>query len=93
MPCFSFRELNGNNLLFEKGNFEMKKRVLSIMLALCLCMSLLPVTAMARLVPAHTNHCVCGGSVTTGEHGHTCNTVTEWQPLDLSDTDTWINGY
>ena len=59
----------------------MKKRILSVILALCLCVSLLPVTAGAvEVEPAHTDHCVCGGSVATGGHTHdeSAPTWTAW---------------
>ena len=61
----------------------MKKRVLSVILALCMCMSLLPTTAGAT-EPAHTDHCVCGGSVTMDGHSHD-NPVPTWTAWDKTD--------
>ena len=61
----------------------MKKRFLSVMLALCMCLSLLPTAAFAK-GETHTDHCVCGdGTCNVGEHSH--STLSEWKKLSLDD--------
>lgn len=47
----------------------MKKRCLSFLLSLCLCLSLLPTAALAA-EGTHSDHCVCGNS-STAVNGHT----------------------
>ena len=54
----------------------MKKRLLSILLAICLLMGLLPTVALAA--NAHT-HCACGGSINAGSHtSHSNVTYQAW---------------
>ena len=38
----------------------MKKRILSCLMALALCLTLLPATALAADAEPHTTHCLCG---------------------------------
>ena len=54
----------------------MKKRLLSILLAICLLMGLLPAAALAA---NEHSHCVCGGSVNAGSHtSHSNVTYKPW---------------
>ena len=65
----------------------MKKRVLSLFMALALCFSMLPTAALAEEAGAapyggdtgtHTDHCVCGKDSGTTVNGHTHSTNTAW---------------
>ena len=54
----------------------MKKRILSILMMCCMALTLLPTAAFAAV--AHT-HCICGGSVTAGNHAsHTDVSYQAW---------------
>lgn len=74
--------------------FFMKKRILSVFLALALCLSLSPTAALAdgstAMTPEggseHVNHCICGASHSS-IGGHTAEAViTEWTAVsELSD--------
>jgi len=63
----------------------MKKRVLSMLMALVMLITMLPTTALA----SHS-HCVCGGSVTVG--GHTHENITSWVAWDGTDKDNVTQG-
>ncbi|MBU5433266.1 S-layer homology domain-containing protein [Intestinimonas sp. MSJ-38] len=69
----------------------MKKRVLSLFMALTLCFSMLPTAALAEEAGAapgggevgtHTAHCVCGKDSSTMVNGHTHSTNTAWEATD-----------
>lgn len=46
----------------------MKKRLLSVLLLVCMVLTLLPTAAFAEDVQAEHTHCFCGGSVNAGDH-------------------------
>ena len=63
----------------------MKKRILSILLAICIGIGLMPTAAFADADPGiaaqavHYTHCICGGNVTTGDHtSHSDADYTAW---------------
>ena len=57
----------------------MKKRLLSVLLLVCMVLTLLPTAAFAEDVQAEHTHCFCGGSVNAGDHtSHSNVTYTAW---------------
>lgn len=82
----------------------MKKRILSAMMALCLCLSVLPAaadgdggTGESTGVAGHTGHCVCGAThVSVGDH-KTESVISEWTGVststDLTEITTSGNYY
>jgi len=62
----------------------MKKRVLSVLLAIVMVVGLFPVTAGA--LPAPHSHCVCGGGISVGGHTHD-STAPTWIAWDGTDAD------
>lgn len=67
----------------------MKKRILSLLTALCLCLSLLPTTAWAATGGEHSGHCICGAEHSDiGDHTSE-NVITEWTAVSGQDS---ING-
>ena len=69
----------------------MKKRILSIVLSIVMLVSLLPTTALALETPSHTDHCVCGGSVTAGDHTHDAAAST-WKAWNGEDAKPFAAG-
>ena len=69
----------------------MKKRILSIVLSIVMLVSLLPTTALALETPSHTDHCVCGGSVTAGDHTHDAAAST-WKAWNGEDASAFTGG-
>ena len=63
----------------------MKKKLISLLLALVLVVGVLPTTAFAADdTQTHENHCVCGGTLegmAAEVHAESCNVVEEWTAL------------
>ena len=62
----------------------MKKRILSCLMALALCLTLLPTAALAAEEDTHT-HCICGKSGCT-EAGHVEIAFSKWLTSDMEQT-------
>lgn len=67
----------------------MKKRILSILLTVCMVICLVPTQAFADVV-THADHCVCGGSISAGNHKSHTNVT--FQPWDGTSNITYTDG-
>ena len=66
----------------------MKKKLICMLLALVMVVGAMVFSVSADETAAHTDHCVCGGKVTVGDH--VCD---ETNPTWTAWTGTETNGY
>lgn len=67
-----------------------KKRIFSILLFLVMVVGLMPSMAWASETVSHSNHCICGGGVTAGDHTTHTN-ITDWKKLSWNNSKLYVN--